>query len=756
MTTTKVPSAQMDPAGATPITTAPSSDSAEHRVFDLRGMSCANCALRIEKALAATPGVHRATVNFALESAAVDFDQALTSVAELKTRVEQLGYGALERRAGANVAAESDRNAEFRKNRRLWLISAALSAPLLWTMAAHLGLNILPVPEWLMNPWFQLALAAPIQFLIGARFYAGAFRALRDGSANMDTLVALGTSAAFFYSLYLSLAPQGHGPLYYETSAVLITLILLGKLLEDRARGRTSAAIRKLMRLQAKEATVERNGQTIRLPLEELRPGDIVVVRPGETIPVDGVVLDGQSAVNEAMITGESAPADKSPGDRVIGASTNQFGVLRVRAERIGEDAMLARIIRAVQEAQSSRAPIQRFADRISAVFTPFVLVAAAVTFALWFLWLSPGELGAALENAIAVLVIACPCALGLATPTSIMAGTGRAAELGVLFRGGEHLEQASRIQLIALDKTGTLTVGEMELETIHPAPGISADELLSLVASAEKYSEHPIAQAVLRAAERRGLTLSLVDEFRALPGGGLSASVGGKQLLVGSPALLQERCDLAPLAAAIASIEGAGQSIIIAALDGRAVGAFAVADQVRAEAAAVIAALNEQGIEAVMISGDHERTAQAVAKRIGIVRVVAGVKPEQKAARIEALKKEGKVVAMVGDGINDAPALAAADVGIAMGGGSDIAIESADAALSGNDLHGLLRLVQLSRRTMANIRQNLFWALAYNTIGIPIAAAGLLAPWLAGAAMALSSVSVTLNALRLQRLRLP
>jgi Cu+-exporting ATPase len=722
--------------------------------LDISGMTCANCALRIEKGLAKLPGVQSATVNFAMETASVEYDDTVCSLPQLISKVEQLGYGASEQKEDQAEQRAAERYREYVHTFRLWLLSAALSLPLAYTMVAHLGISFLPMPELLMNPWLQLALASPVQFIIGARFYAGAWRALLDRSANMDTLVSLGTSAAFFYSLWQSITHGAHAQLYYETSAVLITLILLGKLLEARAKGKTSSAISKLMQLQAKRAIVVRDGQEREVPIEKVRVGDIVLVKPGEIIPVDATVVEGESAVNEAMITGESMPVEKRVGDTVIGATLNQLGMLRIRADKVGKDATLARIVRAVKEAQSARAPIQRFADRVSAAFTPTVLTIAVVTFLVWYFMADAGNFARALENAIAVLVIACPCALGLATPTSIMAGTGRAAELGVLFRSGEHLEHTAGVQVIAFDKTGTLTKGAPQVVLVDTER--SVQELLEVAAAVEKPSEHPLAQVIVREAKDRGAAIEQAENFRSFPGGGVEATYQGRSVVIGSPRFLAERSlNLATYAEKAAALEAEGKTVIAVAAGGETLGLIAIADKIRPEARAVIAQLKELDVEAVMITGDNERTAAAIAAQAGIDRYYAGVKPEGKAGIIAELKATGKLTAMAGDGINDAPALAAADVGIAMGGGSDIAIETADVALLGNDLHGLVRAVRLARLTLRNIRQNLFWALAYNTIGIPVAAAGFLAPWLAGAAMALSSVSVTLNALRLQRMKL-
>ncbi|MBL8033073.1 MAG: copper-translocating P-type ATPase, partial [Leptospiraceae bacterium] len=587
----------------------------QQKTLDISGMTCANCALRIEKGLSKLPGVQSATVNFAMETASVEYDEAVCELPQLIGKVEQLGYGAAEQKEEESDQRAAERYREYVHTLRLWLVSAFLSLPLAYTMVAHLGISFLPMPDILMNPWFQLALAAPVQFIIGARFYAGAWRALLDKSANMDTLVSLGTSAAFFYSLWMSLTHGSHAHLYYETSAVLITLILLGKLLEARAKGKTSSAISKLMHLQAKSAFVERDGAVLEVPIEKVRVGDIVRVKPGEIIPVDATVIDGVSAVNEAMITGESMPVEKKAGDAVIGATLNQLGSLRIRAEKVGKDATLARIVRAVKEAQGARAPIQRFADRVSAVFTPTVLLVAVLTFVAWYFIVDAGNFARALENAIAVLVIACPCALGLATPTSIMAGSGRAAEAGVLFRSGVHLEHAGGVQIVALDKTGTITRGEPKVTAI--VTGENEAEFLAMAASVEQLSEHPLAQAVVAAANERKLTFAEVQNFRVSPGGGVEAQHAGSMILIGSPRFMAERqIALADFAAHATALESQGQTVVALARNGVVAGLIAIADEIRPEARAVIAELKELGVETVMITGDNERTAAAIAAK--------------------------------------------------------------------------------------------------------------------------------------------
>ncbi|WP_019006661.1 heavy metal translocating P-type ATPase [Cohnella laeviribosi] len=737
--------------------TSPEADGKAVARFKLEGMTCAACANRIEKGLGKLAGVTSASVNFAMETAQVEYVPGEVSVEDMRNKVKQLGYEAIPERPDAQTPDRRDRLA--RQKRKL-LVSAVLSFPLLWSMVAHFSLaSWIYVPDLLMNPWFQLAVATPVQFYIGMPFYAGAYKALRNRSANMDVLVALGTSAAYFYSLYLTLDWAAHGggahhmpPLYYETSAILITLVVMGKLFESLAKGRTSAAIYALMKLQAKTAVVLRGGEERTVPVEEVVPGDIVLVRPGDNIPVDGTVAEGESTVDESMLTGESLPVFKTAGDPVYGATINKNGALRIRATKIGKDAALAQIIKVVEEAQGSKAPIQRIADVISGIFVPIVVGIAALVFIVWYWLAAPGELATALKNAIAVLVIACPCALGLATPTSIMAGSGRAAELGVLFKGGEHLEQTHKIDTVVLDKTGTITSGKPELTDVL-AEGDEA-EFLRLVAAAEKNSGHPLAEAIVAGARARNLEIPDAASFEALPGYGVKATIEGKELLVGTRRLMEKYgvADAARAYDTMAKLEEAGKTAMVAAIGNRYAGIVAVADTIKQTSKAAVARLKEMGIEVIMLTGDNERTAKAIARQAGIEQVRAQVLPEQKAAEVRKLQSIGRRVAMVGDGINDAPALAAADVGMAVGTGSDIAIETADVTLMRGDLNSIADAIEMSRLTMRNIRQNLFWALGYNTLGIPVAALGLLAPWVAGAAMALSSVSVVLNALRLQR----
>lgn len=728
--------------------------------LQLIGMTCAACAVKIEKGLNKLPGVSKATVNFAMETAHIEYNPADVSVADMQKKVEKLGYQAVPKQEEAKPGEH--RQKEIVRQKRKLFISAILSLPLLWSMVSHFSFTSwIWMPDLFMNPWFQLVLATPVQFYVGKQFYVGAYKALRNKSANMDVLVALGTSAAYFYSLYLTLewatasGDTHHGPaMYYETSAVLITLVILGKLFEVLAKGRTSEAIKTLMGLQAKSALVLRDGQELMIPVEEVIAGDIVLVKPGEKVPVDGEVIDGASAVDESMLTGESIPVEKKAGDTVIGATINKNGRLKVKATKVGKETALAQIIKVVEEAQGSKAPIQRVADLISGIFVPIVVGIALVAFLVWFFWVTPGDFANALEKAIAILVIACPCALGLATPTSIMAGSGRAAELGVLFKGGEHLESTHKIEAIILDKTGTVTKGKPELTDVV-ADQIDEPSFLRLVGAAEKNSEHPLAEAIVSGIVTKGIDIPDTDEFEAIPGFGIRAVVEGREVLAGTRKLMTKyNVSVEHVFENMSRLEQAGKTAMLIAIDGQYAGMVAVADTIKDTSKEAVARLKQMGIQVIMITGDNERTANAIAKQVGIDHVLAEVLPEGKAEEVKKLQAKGKKVAMVGDGINDAPALAVADIGMAIGTGTDVAMEAADVTLMRGDLNSIADAIFMSRKTMSNIRQNLFWALGYNTLGIPIAAIGLLAPWIAGAAMALSSVSVVLNALRLQRVK--
>ncbi|EJR66722.1 heavy metal translocating P-type ATPase [Bacillus cereus VD115] len=733
------------------------SDKAE---FTVSGMTCAACANRVEKRLNKLDGVNKATVNFALESATVDFNPDEVSVNEMKSTITKLGYK-LEVKSDEQDGSTDHRLQEIERQKKKFIISFILSFPLLWAMVSHFSFtSFIYLPDMLMNPWVQLALATPVQFIIGGQFYIGAYKALRNKSANMDVLVALGTSAAYFYSVYLSIQSIGSSEhmtdLYFETSAVLITLIILGKLFEAKAKGRSSEAIKKLMGLQAKTATVVRDGTEMKILIEEVVAGDIVYVKPGEKIPVDGEIVEGKSAIDESMLTGESIPVDKTIGDVVIGSTINKNGFLKVKATKVGRDTALAQIIKVVEEAQGSKAPIQRVADQISGIFVPVVVVIAIITFAVWMIFVTPGDFGGALEKMIAVLVIACPCALGLATPTSIMAGSGRSAEYGILFKGGEHLEATYRLDTVILDKTGTVTNGKPVLTDIIVADGFYEEEILRLVGAAEKNSEHPLAEAIVEGIKEKRIDIPSSETFEAIPGFGIESIVEGKQLLIGTRRLMKKfNIDIEEVSKSMEELEREGKTAMLIAIDKEYAGIVAVADTVKDTSKAAIARLKKMGLDVVMITGDNTQTAQAIAGQVGIDHVIAEVLPEGKAEEVKKLQAQGKKVAMVGDGINDAPALATADIGMAIGTGTDVAMEAADITLIRGDLNSIADAIFMSKMTIRNIKQNLFWALAYNGLGIPIAALGFLAPWVAGAAMAFSSVSVVLNALRLQRVKL-
>lgn len=719
--------------------------------FKLSGMSCAACATRIEKGLKKLPGVYDAAVNFAAEKVTLQYNANELTPRQIQEKVQKLGYQAHNiADAGEADRERKVRQAEIHGQRFRLILSAVLSFPLLFAMVLHSLGGMMSLAEILMNPYLQFTLATPVQFIAGWPFYRGAYAALKNGSANMDVLVAMGTSAAYFFSIANLLTGDPH--LYFETSAILITLIILGKLLEATAKGRTSEAIKALMGLQAKTARVVRSDQELDLPVEEVVVGDSIVVRPGEKVPVDGVILEGTSTLDESMLTGESIPVDKKAGDPVVGATINKFGAFKFQATKVGKDTALAQIVRIVEEAQGSKAPIQRFADVVSGYFAPIVAGIAVLTFLAWYFVLDPGNFTRALINFTAVMVIACPCALGLATPTSIMVGTGKGAENGILIKGAEHLENAHRLTTIVLDKTGTITKGQPEVTDIVALTGHSEQEILELAAAAERNSEHPLAQAIVKRGREKELSLAEPENFAAIPGHGVKAYLSGRQILVGTRKLMRENdIEIDGILSEVEQLEGQGKTVMLLAVEQQVAGLIAVADTVKENSAQAVAALQKLGIEIWMLTGDNERAAKAIAGSIGIEHVLAEVLPEHKAEKVVALKKEGKVVAMVGDGINDAPALATADVGFAIGTGTDVAIEAADITLMRGDLGALVAAIKLSKATMRNIKQNLFWALIYNSIGIPVAAAGYLSPLIAGAAMAFSSVSVVLNALRLK-----
>lgn len=723
----------------------------EKAEFDVFGMTCAACSTRIEKVLNKQSGVKLANVNLATESAAVEYNPGLIGETDIIGRIKKLGYDAKVKADREDKQTQKEK--QVQRMRTKLVLSALLSAPLLLTMLVHLFST--NVPDILLNPWFQFALATPIQFVIGWQFYVGAYKNLRNGGANMDVLVALGTSAAYFYSLYEALKTIGNSGymphLYFETSAILITLILFGKYLETNAKSKTTVALSKLLDLQAKEARVIRGGDEVMIPVENVAVSDRLLVKPGEKFPVDGMVVKGKTSVDESMITGESIPVEKDVESDVIGSTINKNGTVELEATKVGKDTALASIVKVVEDAQGSKAPIQRLADVISGYFVPIVVGIAVLTFVIWISFVSPGAFEPALVAAIAVLVIACPCALGLATPTSIMVGTGKSAENGILFKGGEHLERTHQLDAVILDKTGTITKGKPEVTDFT-----GDEETLKLLASAEKGSEHPLAEAIVAYAAEQDVAVADADSFEAVPGQGINAVISGEQVLVGTRKLMAENdVTVDGIEDVLTGFETDGKTAMLIAVNGEYCGIVAVADTIKDTAVEAIRELHKQGLETIMLTGDNERTAEAIARQVGIDQVIANVLPEAKADKVKEVQLQGKKVAMVGDGINDAPALAVADIGIAIGTGTEVAIEAADVTILGGELLLIPKAIRISKATIKNIRQNLFWAFAYNSAGIPIAAAGLLAPWIAGGAMALSSVSVVSNSLRLKRVKM-
>ena len=739
--------------------------------FPVTGMTCANCAMNIERTLKKkVPGVVDASVNFAAERAHVEYIPTMINTDEMKKAIEKAGYGAIlsdEIVDGEDVELKA-REAEIKNQTRKFLVGTLFTAPLFFfSMGRDFGILGAWSHAFWVN-WVMLALASPVQFYTGWDYYVGGWKSLKNASANMDVLVAMGSSVAYFYSLALLLYPSLGKHVYFETSAVIITLIKLGKLLESKTKGRTGGAIRKLMGLRPKNATILDNGKEKEIPLSHVKLGDVVIVRPGESIPVDGIVTEGESSVDESMLTGEPIPVDKGAGDKVTGGTMNGQGRLKFEATKVGKDTALAQIIRLVQEAQGSKAPIQALADRVAAIFVPGVLGIALLTFILW--WAIGGEFVPSMIRMVAVLVIACPCALGLATPTAIMAGTGKGAEKGVLFKNSEALEEATKLDTIVLDKTGTITLGKPAVVNlaVFDSNIENEKELLRLGASVERGSEHPLGRAIVKEAEKMGLELFEPDAFLASRGLGVQAKINGKEVLLGKPKWFEEKgLSLHEIDGQIGSLQDEGKTVMVVAVNNHIAGLIAVADQVKRESEEAIEELHRQNLKVVMITGDNRQTAKAIASEVNIDEIMAEVRPEEKSKKIKELQDKGEKVGMVGDGINDAPALAQADIGMAIGTGTDVAIESGDVILASGNLKGISKTIQLSKATMRTIKQNLFWAFFYNIILIPVAA-GILYPFeflpsflrqlhpiLAALAMAMSSITVVSNSLRLYKAKI-
>lgn len=729
--------------------------------LEIRGMHCAACAARIEKAVAKINGVSEVNVNLATEKGRVSFDKQHTNTPQIIDRIKKIGFD-------ANEAIQNNNRSDYLKRKEIAILqwklffAALLTFPLAWAMFTHFKwTSFIEVPALFMNPLFQLAITIPIQFIIGFQFYESAWKALKNKNANMDVLVVLSTSAAFFYSHYLTFAflkTENSHPiqLYFETSAFIITFILLGKLLEAKTKLRTTEAIKKLYQLQGKTATLYLNGKELKSSIDKILPGDVIVVKPGENIPVDGQVIGGNSMIDESLLTGESIPVEKSIGDFVFAGTNNLNETLKIKVTKRVSETALSKIIRIVEEAQASKAPIQNIADKITGVFVPIVIIIAIITFVLWYTLFQAGNLSEALEKTIAVLIIACPCALGLATPTSIMVGSGRAAQSGILFKEGKFLELLSRNNIVIFDKTGTITKGKLHVTDIY-VKNFSENAFLEIVGAVESASDHPIAKAIVKMVINEINRLPNPAKVHLIPGFGVKAEVNGKKVVIANPRYYQNNnIFIAPEAASLINqLEQEGKTVMVVFVNDCYSGTIAVADEVNPTSKSAVSRLRRMGLEVILLTGDNRYSAMAVAKKVGIEKYFAEVSPQDKAEVVKKLQQKGNKVVMVGDGINDAPALTIADVGIAIGAGSDIAIESGDVTVIQRDLNRIGDAFVISKKTLANIKQNFLWAFLYNSIMIPIAIFGFLAPWLAGAAMSLSSVSVVVNALRLKRVKI-
>ncbi|MBP2242915.1 Cu+-exporting ATPase [Cytobacillus eiseniae] len=730
--------------------------------LEISGMHCAACATRIEKAISKIDGVEEVHVNLATEKGRVTFSNHTITINEIIKKIQVIGFD-------AKIDRKNNHQSEIEKLREVtvlkwqFFISALLTFPLAWAMFSHFNwASFITVPALFIHPLFQFVLTIPIQFIIGFQFYERAWKSLKSGSANMDVLVVLSTSAAFFYSHYLTFTNLNASEhphsivLFYETSAFIITFILLGKLLEARTKMRTTEAIKKLYQLQTKTATVYLNGKESQSPVEQISPGNVIIVKSGEKVPIDGQVIEGHSMIDESLLTGESVAIEKGIGHHVYAGTINQNGTLKIKVTKRNSETTLSQIIRIVEEAQSSKAPIQHIADKVTGIFVPIIILISIITFVLWYGMIQPGQLSEALEKVIAVLIIACPCALGLATPTSVMVGSGRAAQTGILFKEGKFLEVLGKSNVVVLDKTGTITKGEPHVTDMY-VESFSENDFFELIGAVEAASGHPVAKAIVTEAKKRVFYFPDATEVLTIPGYGIKAIVKGKEVIISNPSYFIHNQLFIPSKAdrEIERLEQEGKTVMVVAIHNRFAGIIAVADEVKQSSKAAISRLKQMGMDVIMLTGDHEKIALSVAKKTGIRKVQATITPQKKAEIIQSLQAEGKQVVMVGDGINDAPALTVADVGIAMGTGSDIAIESGDITVIKGDLNKVVDAMKISNATMINIRQNFVWAFLYNIISIPFAMFGLLAPWLAGAVMAFSSVSVVLNALRLQKTRI-